>query len=189
MATSSPPALNLKYVCVTSKDNSVVGALVSSYFNDAGTYFIVLTLPSLTIPYTKTIDFQKDDYFPQLMGTQAAARINNVIARLRPVGVFLAGLNEAQKSYIRAYLPDRILIEVDNSADVEQALRPVANKTFNGTMACRSSEVVQGLLLAKYTNQRLSIDETAASLPDKHLAQGAGLVVIETTGLPMKLWQ
>jgi hypothetical protein len=126
---------------------------------DPGTYFIVLTFPKLETTHTETIDFQKDDYFAQLMGVQAAARINNVIARLQPITVFLAGMNEAQKSYIRAYLPDRVLIAVDAIGDVERSLGSLTNRTFDGTLKCRSSEVVKGLLFAKYANKRLSIVE------------------------------
>lgn len=179
MDTFAPPALNLQYVCVTCNDDAVVASQVSSYFNDPGTYFIVLTFPRLEAPYPETIDFQEDDYIAQLMGTQAAVRINNVIARLQPVTVFLAGMNEAQKSYIRAYVPDRILIEVDTSDDVEPLLSRLTNKTFNGILACRSSEVVQGLLFAKYSNKCLSIDEAAPSLPDQYWAHGTGLAVVE----------
>jgi len=85
MGASSPPTLNLEYVCITSNNDAVVAALISTYFNHPGTYFIVLTFPKLETAYTESIDFQKDDYFAQLMGTQAATRINNVIARLQPV--------------------------------------------------------------------------------------------------------
>jgi hypothetical protein len=172
MASFSPPGLNLQYACITSKDDAVIAALVSSYFNDPGTYFILLTFPKLETPYAETIDFQKDDYFAHLMGTQAAARINNVIARLRPSKAFLAGLNESQKSYIRAYLPDHMIVELDTIDVVQRSLASLTHKDFDGFLGCRSSEVVQGLLLAKYANKRLSIDEAAPSLHAKHLGHG-----------------
>jgi hypothetical protein len=175
----SPPTLNLQYVCITSKDDGSIASQVSSYFNDPGTYFIVLTFPKLEAFYSETIKFQEDDYIAHLMGTQAAVRINNVIVRLQPAFIFLAGMNKAQKSYIRAYLPDRMLIEVDSSSEVDQLLSRLTNKIFDGTLACRSSEVVQGLLFAKYSNKRLCIDEAAPSLPEKYVAHGTGLAVVE----------
>jgi hypothetical protein len=49
MDSVAPPKLNLKYVCVTSKDNLLVGALISNYFNEPGTYFTVLTFPDVKI--------------------------------------------------------------------------------------------------------------------------------------------
>jgi|HubBroStandDraft_2_1064218.scaffolds.fasta_scaffold18540_2 hypothetical protein len=175
----SPPALNLRYICITSKPDAVVAAQISSYFNEPGTYFIVLAFPRLEVPYADAIDFQKDDYIAQLMGNQAAARINNVVARLRPSTVFLAGMNEGQKSFIRAYLPHRMLMEVDTCGDVDRLLGPLINSQFESALACKSSEVVQGLLFARYANKRLSIDEDAPPLPQRHFVHGPGLAVIE----------
>jgi hypothetical protein len=179
MTKSAPPALDVRYVCITSKPDAVVAAQISCYFNNPGTYFIVLAFPRLEIPHAKGIDFQKDDYFAQLMGSQAAARINNVVARLQPRTVFLASMNDAQKSFIRACLPGRMLVAVDTFADVERLLDPLTSRQFDGALACRSSDVVQGLLLAKYTNKRLSIDEVAPALPDSQCDHRPGLVVIE----------
>jgi hypothetical protein len=84
----SPPALNLRYVCITSKPDAAVAAQISCYFNDTRKYFIVLAFPKLEVPCAEAIDFRKDDYIAQLMGNQAAARINNVVDRLSPITGF-----------------------------------------------------------------------------------------------------
>jgi hypothetical protein len=178
MDSFAPPKLNLEYVCITSKDNSLIGALISSYFNDPGTYFTVLTFPDLQIPYAEANDFNDDAYITRMMGTVAAVRINNAIARLQPARLFLAGLTEAQKSYIRAYIPMHMIIDIDTPEDVVGALT-FLSKTFNGTLPCKSSEIVQGLLVAMHVNKRLVLDDTAPNLSSSHMHNGKGLVVIE----------
>jgi hypothetical protein len=178
---SSPkslPRLNAGYVCVASKGRAQVAALISSYFSNPGEYFIVFTFPDLETPPSEKIDLEQDNYFAQLMGTQAAVRINNALARLQPRKVFLAGLNEVQKSYLRGYIPNRMIIEVDKPEDVAQSLASLSVNP-GSVLACRSSEMVRGLVLAKYENKRLRIDETAPILPDRYQGNRIGLVVIE----------
>jgi hypothetical protein len=136
-------------------------------------------LLSLTCKYPtkEQNDPHDDDYIARVMGIQAAVRINNVIARVQPIKLLLGGLSDAQKSYIRAHIPESMIIEIDKSDDVVGALA-FLSKSFTGTLACRSSEIVQGLLLAKNTNKRLSIDDTAPNLESQCVRHGKGLVVI-----------
>jgi hypothetical protein len=182
MASFPSPELNLDYVCITPKDSAVVSALISSYFNQPGIYFIVLTFPDLEIAYKPGSSLREDDdYFAQTMGAHAALRINNAIARLHPTKIFLAGMNEAQKSYIRARIPERFIIELDNIQDIERMLASVSNSPGE-TVFCRSSEIIQGLAVAKYANKRLSIDEAAPSPNAQRTHRGAGLVLIENNG-------
>jgi hypothetical protein len=70
---------------------------------------------------------------------------------------------------------------VDHAEDVEK-LTEISASTFEGTLRCRSSEVLNGLLHAKYKKLRLVIDEAAASLEGVYLNRGVGLVVIENNG-------
>jgi hypothetical protein len=171
--------LNLEYVCITTKDNAVVSSLISSYFNKPNTYFIVFTFPDLESSYRgEKSSREDDDYLAQIMGTQAAIRINNAIARLHPAKIFLAGMNEAQKSYIRAHIPEHFLIEMDGIKEIERSLAFMLDK-LDGVISCKSSEIIQGLAAAKSANKRLSIDEGAPSLDAKHMHHGKGLVLIE----------
>lgn len=68
MDRPSAPELALKYVCVTSKTNAIVAALISSYFSDPGAYFIVLTFPDVESLHTGTLDFRGDDYIKMHCG-------------------------------------------------------------------------------------------------------------------------
>jgi hypothetical protein len=182
MDSITSPALNLDYVCITNKENAVISSLISSYFNKPSTYFIVFTFPDLENAYKQENSVREDDdYFAQMMGTHAAIRINNAIARLHPANIILAGMNAAQKSYIRAHIPERYLIEVDGAQDVERTLAFLSN-SFDEVLFCKSSEIIQGLAAAKYANKRLSIDEAAPSCDAKCMHHGTGLVVIENNG-------
>jgi hypothetical protein len=106
------------------------------------------------------------------MGTQAAARINNLFARLHTRKIFLAGMAELQKSYIRAYIPDSYLIEIDSVDDVAGILDKIPG-VDSAVLPCKSFEVIEGLAIAKFSNRRLRIDENAHAIsfammnPDK----------------------
>jgi hypothetical protein len=136
---------------------------------------------NLATPFTGKSILGEDDYLAQTMGTQAAIRISDALAWLHPVRVFLAGMNEAQKSYIRAHMSDQKFIDVDGIEDIDQTLT-FLSKNFDGVLACKASEIVQGLAMAKYENKRLLIDEAAPNLDDKYMHHGIGLVLIENNG-------
>jgi hypothetical protein len=108
-----------------------------------------------------------DGYTARVIGRRAAVAINNVIARLRPTKVFLAGMNQTHKTYTD--LPASMCIEVDGVEDV---------------LACRPSSVVEGLLISKHMNWRLRIDEKARTLAGGYKGHNGGLVVTENAGIP-----
>src|SRR5277367_2088043 len=160
MGDFSPPALTFKYVCITPSTSPVVAALISNYFNQPGTYFSVLIFPDVDQPYAETNDSRDDAYIARVIGSRAAVAINNAIARLQPKKIFLAGMNEIHKTYIYAYLPKSRCVEIDRIEDVDNALA-FLHRIFDGTVSCRSAEVLQGLLISTYNNRQLLIDEQA----------------------------
>lgn len=178
MKEFNPPKINTESACIMADQNPVVGALVSSYFNDPGTYFSTFVFPEVHHPFSPKNEFHHDGFVARMIGTEATTLINNAMAKLGPDKVFLAGLNEAQKTYIRHYLPDRIIVEIDSVADIEKALNYL-NKLFDGEVSCRSSEIMQGLLFSKFTNHKLKIDESAPSLDTKFVNNQKGAVIIE----------
>jgi hypothetical protein len=181
MATFSPPILNREFACIVPDDNSAVGAVISSYFNDPGTYFAVFSFPVVDHPYARNFEFNEDGYLSRMIGSDAAIFINNAIVKLQPKKVFLAGMTKNQKSYIRAHLPKAMIVEIDSLADVSEKLA-FLNKQFEGTVECRPSEVSAGLVLAKYTKKRLHIYDKATSLPKRHINKRRGVIVVENTG-------
>jgi hypothetical protein len=186
MKNSSPPALNFKYVCIAPSESPIVAALISNYFNEPGTYFPILVFPDVDQPYAERNESRDDAYIARVIGTHAAVVINNAIARLRPRKILLAGMNEIHKTYIYAYLPKDWCVEVNGIEDVDSALA-FLHRTFDGTLLCRPSDVVQGLMISKYTNQQLRIDDREQTLDSKRIANNKGLIVIENEGGPQQL--
>jgi hypothetical protein len=173
-----PPKLNHGFACVTSKAHPVVSSLISSYFNRPSEYFMVFTFPEIKAAFNAARVPDDDDSMSQTMGTHAAVRINNVFARLHTRKIFLAGMTEAQKSYIRAYIPDGYLIEidaVDNVAGIMDELLGVSPDV----LTCKSSDVIAGLATAKISNKRLRIDDNSRAISFANGPGQGGLVVIE----------
>jgi hypothetical protein len=178
MESFGPPQLERRFACIVPDNNPFVGALVSAYFNAAQTYFPVFTFPNVEKPYTSVIDRNQDGFVGQIIAEKAAVFVNNAIVHLKPKRVILAGMNDMHKSYIYAYLPKQMLIEIDSDTEVRERLS-FLKKEFVGVILCKRSEIIQGLVLARQQNRALEIDESAKPLPRKFLNGGKGLVVLE----------
>ncbi len=111
------------------------------------------------------------------MGDRAAHEINNSLARLQPDSILLVGMTENQKSYLRALLPAQKLIEVNSLDDVRTRLP--FSLPITDPVRCKASQLNEGLLLAKFSQKPLVIDESAPLLPEKHLHGGEGVLLIE----------
>ena len=114
------------------------------------------------------------------MGTRAAIRITNALARIQPRAILLLGLTETEKSYVRAHLPGGKLIEIDAIEDI--ARRLLFGQSESHVVACRSSQIIEGLLAAKFTRKHLLVDEGAPMLEATCLHGGEGILVIEDGG-------
>lgn len=171
------PRIENRWVCIATNTHVALASVISSYFQDNGVYFPVFEFPSIDTPYSPSSDFGKDGYFGRILGTTAVTRINNAIARLQPRSALLVGLTETEKSYIRAYLPSQMLIEINTIEDISKRL-PFA-QPGGDYIVCKSSQIIEGLLLAKFSHKRLTIDESAPSLQKERLHRGEGVILIE----------
>lgn len=151
--------------------------MVSSHCSEAGVYFPVFEFPKIDVPYSPSSDFGKDGYFGRIMGDRAAHDINNSLARFQPDYILLVGMTENQKSYLRALLPAQKLIEINFLDDVPTRL-PFSVPLID-PVRCKASQLNEGLLLAKFSQKPLVIDESAPALPAKHLHGGEGVLLIE----------
>jgi hypothetical protein len=150
---------------------------VSSYVHDCGVYLPVFEFPAIDVPYSPSSDFGEDGYLGRIMGDRAAHEINNCLARIQPKHILLLGMTEMEKSYLRALLPSQKLIEIDTLTEVP-ALLPFSVPKAD-PVRCRSSQVIEGLLLAKFSQRPLVIEQEAALLPEKSMHAGDGILLVE----------
>jgi CHAT domain-containing protein len=177
MAESALPHIETRCVCIATRGQATLAAVVSSHCSEAGVYFPVFEFPSIDVPYSPSSDFGKDGYFGRILGDRAAHEINNSSARLQPDSILLVGMTENQKSHLRALLPAHKLIEINSLDDVPTRLP--FSLPMTDPMRCRASQLNEGLLLAKFSRKPLLIDESAPLLPTKHLHGGVGVLLIE----------
>lgn len=140
------PKINKQAACIS--DNPVLAAVISSYFNTPGEYFCLMDAPRLGRP----------DW------TNEIIRRNNVLARLKPEKIILAGLS---KDVIRAFasrLPSKRLIVINELSQVKEKLSDFVKPSQDGILECREDELVLGVLYAKYLKKELSVIKDATTL-------------------------
>ncbi|MGD0458404.1 MAG: hypothetical protein ABSC21_11760 [Terriglobia bacterium] len=174
------PRIEQRCVCIATNAQVVLAAVVSSYFQTDGVYFPVFEFPPIDTPYSPSCQLGKDGYFAHILGTRAAIAINNALARIHPEVILFLGLTEAQQSYLRAILPSQKLIEINSVDDFLKRLTSAELQADR--IASKSSQIIEGLLLAKFTHKRLVIDESAPPLQETYLRRGEGMVLIENAG-------
>jgi len=150
-----PPKIEKRAVYITKEP--VLGAVISSYFNEPNTYFSIFYFPELSVSYKDDISFDDDGFISNMIGDEVRIFINNAIARLKPNYVILAGLDEKQKSFFY-FLPERTKIEIDSYREVEEKLK-FLNKSFNGELQCDKTNLFDNLVKAKNTNKKLRYNE------------------------------
>jgi hypothetical protein len=142
-----------------------------------GSYLPLFMFPTVEFPKTDDPAFMTDSYISYLIAEQDSVLIGNALARMGESDyVILAGLTDAQKSYL--VLPRRSkIIEIVNVSDVHAKLSPLA--PTKGELRCRTSDLLGGLFVAQKRRRHLVIDEEARALPEI-VALGQGIVVVES---------
>src|SRR5262249_49880860 len=148
-ALSPAPSIEERWVCIAASDQTLLAAQVSSYFNDAGTYFAVFDFPPVERAYEEIPT--KDTYFSQIIGKRAATHINNCIAQLQPSSIILLGLSSPAQTYLRAIIPENLLVTINTEAEL--LAQPFA--TSGEPITCKPSQAINGLMAAKTANKPL----------------------------------
>jgi hypothetical protein len=170
-------AVEDRCVCIATAAGFPLAAMISSYFNSPGKYFAVFEFPTLDFPYTGASDEKSDGYFAHILGDKAAGEINNALARIQPKHILLVGVTEIEQTYLRSRLPEKRLVEV---ADISHFLSKFNDLVDESEiLTCKTSQVTEGLLAARFSNRRLRIDDNAPDLPREIINGGTGLLVLE----------
>ena len=171
------PSVEDRCVCIATEAGLPLAAMISSYFNSPGRYFAVFEFPTLAFPYTGACDEKSDGYFAYILGDKAAGEINNALARIRPKHILLAGVTEIEQTYLRVRLPEERLVVI---ADIGHFLSEFGRSVDESEIViCKPGQIAEGLLVAKFSNRRLRLENNAPDLPQEERKDRAGLIVLE----------
>jgi hypothetical protein len=161
-------------VCIAGADQTLLAAQLSSYFNEAATYFAVLEFPAAALPSENVP--QKDDIGQMLM-RRAATFINNCLAQFQPDKIILLGLPPAAQSCLRGILPPQKLVTVETEAE----LLALPFLTTTEPMKCKPEQAIEGLIAAKLAKRPLAFSEDAPDFPARQLTGKKGLILLESS--------
>jgi len=170
------PSIERGVVCIVDRENVRLAAVISSHFAAPGRYFALFGFPGIAYGNGDD-DFDRDEYTARIIGIEAAAVINNALARLGGSDVLiLAGLSEVQKSYIKLH-GRRATITVSTLDDVPQALA-TAGLGRRAALRYNPRSLLNGLYAAAMSDRCLVLDDTAPEVSAPPL-QAAGIIVVE----------
>lgn len=171
-----PPKLDQRCACIVDRDATVLAAVISSYLFVPGTYFPLFLLRKVNVAQADAdFEFLSEAYVADLMAGQDSVFIANALARIgAPEYLILAGLSEAQKSYL--HLPKgSTVIEIADIRDVEHKLLPLVG--VRDKLKCKARESLKGLVVAQRRQKHLLIEEEAPPLPEIVQLEKAAVVV------------
>jgi hypothetical protein len=171
-----PPELSHRYACIVDRDAIPLAALISSYLFVPGTYLPLFLLRRVHVTQThEEIGFLSEAYVAELMAGQDSVFIGNALGRMgAPQYLILAGLNEAQKSYL-LFPKGSTVIEISDVSEVESKLLPLTE--IREELRCKPEDILSGLVVAQRRLKRLVLDEDAPPLPEIVQLQNAAVVV------------
>jgi len=155
------PRLN-KFLCIAN--DPILAAMISSCHNEQGEYFSVLEAPRIAGYY----------------GEAETIRCNNTVVKMRPEKVIFAGLQPEQKQALKAYIPARMIIEIDQAEDIDKHIGKLMNIPKK-ELVWPLKEAAAGLFLAKSQKKRLRLtsDSTASCSSEQVLGEGTHVVICE----------
>ena len=174
---SSVPPIDRRVVCIVDRENTALAATISSYCASPCRYFPLFTFPGVEDDDRDQKAFEDNEFVSQIVGVDAAIRLCNALASIGGKEyVLLAGLSQAQKSYLR--LPDSLKpVEIATIKDVREAVGKLGMRK-EATIRCRRGQMHVGLHYALARGVGLEIDESAENCPAESM-DAAGLVVVE----------
>jgi len=156
-----PPSINKRVACICP--DPILGAVISSYFNNDDEYFCILEAPRMERP-----DFTNEIY-----------RKNNSLMRIKPEKVILAGLDENAVMAFTQMLGANRIILIPSLNQVEAEISKIIDTYPIDELACRSNDLARGLLLAKYLKKKLRIIDSAKLIEDDLFPQSEHKVFLD----------
>ena len=158
------PDFYREVICIT--DNSLFGAVISSYFNEDSRYFALLEAPRLGRPDA----------------SNEMIRRTNLMARIQLQIIILADVSDEIVLAFTKYVPIGKILRIKTLDEIDSILRETFGFENSEKLPCRPSDVAIGLLTAKSQKKHLIIDVKAPAigqLPKRQTASKKHLVVID----------
>jgi hypothetical protein len=176
------PPITDRYICIVDREALSLAAVISSYLFEANSYLPLFTFPIVTAPKTDGDPQRSDIYLSNLMGSDASVFINNAWARMGGSEyVILAGLSANQRTYLSMPKGPRV-IEIAGLSDVHRKLSAIAPQKQE-ELRCKTSDILNGLLIAQKEGKKLEIDDEAKALPLSEVPKAKkGIIVVENNG-------
>lgn len=172
LAMSDRPNIYTGAVCVTH--DPVFAAVISSYFQKRGEYFVVLQMSKQMEAPNNIVGKMHINFID--------AHVNNRLRELRPKKVILGGLNDFQKSIIR--IPEGAKVEVADLGSIHDTLVDFAEPS-SGFLSCRPDDIVNALWAASNGNLRLVIDPKANDVEPPSVSSDGVFVLEEGDDIPI----
>jgi hypothetical protein len=178
MPSNEIPKISNRIVCIVDRDAKELAAVISSYLFEADAYLPLFLLGRADVPRAEDAAFMSVGYVAYLMVEHTSVMIHNALARMGGCEyVVLAGLTEAQKTYLH-FAKSQKIIEIAQISDIDAKLESlVAPK--EGELRCKLADILSGLYLAQKQRKKLVIDQNAETLATHFIEPPDGLVLIE----------
>jgi hypothetical protein len=171
------PTLDRRVVCVVDRTNTSLAAVISSHCAEPGRYFPVFTFPGIECENNNQKQYDSDEFIGQMVGSEAAVKLGNALASIKSSEyIVLAGLSEAQKSYLNLS-SELKTVDVGTTDYVREALGNIGIRKA-ATVRCRTDEIHEGLHYALNHGAAIEIDESAEDC-SRNDRDASGLVLIE----------
>lgn len=120
-----------------------------------------------------------EGYVAYLMVELTSVLIHNALARMQGCEyVVLAGLTEAQKTYLH-FAKSQKIIEITKTSEIDSKLGSLVPPK-EGELRCKLADILSGLYLAQKQRKKLAIDQNADALATEFIEPTDGLVLIES---------
>jgi hypothetical protein len=178
MASTNIPKINNRIVCIVDRDAKELAAVISSYLFEADTYVPLFLFGRAHVPRAEDAAFMSEGYVAYLMVEHTSVMIHNAMARMGGCEyVILAGLTEAQKTYLH-FAKSQKIIEITKVSEIDSKLESLVPRK-EGELRCKLEDILSGLYLAQKQRKKLVIDQNSDALAIEFIEPTEGLVLIE----------
>lgn len=172
------PNLNTRFACIIDHQQIELGAMISSYISEAGSYVPFFEFPSTSSASGPINTETVDEHTPsQIRAEEFDIFVGNALLRMGKCEyLILAGLSKEQKSFLR-FLEHFTVIEIASLSDVSFTLSAFRTED-RPPLPCLPHQALIGLYHAILGQRPLQFATDAPQL-EEYMPEGKSLIVVE----------